>query len=1491
MSFSVAANNPVYKSVSGLLLNKAGTRIIAVPGGLTNVAFPNSVTSIGERAFSGCSGLTSVTIPDGVTSIGDYVFYNCGNLTKVTIPDSVISIDDSAFSGCGGIDCVTLPGNRLSSGALGTLSLKGWTLMSRDSDGEETYKSKTLGTGLYDSQYTSMSLTLVGPYVLSFGWKVSCGSHDELRWERSDWLSSRAAPGTSGSAWGGTSGTWQDGTINIPAGRYSITWSYSIGAYHVGDDFAYVRIKRPRVCGLAKIFPASYDRITSITLTGDSVPAYALEGCKALRKVEILSPVTSIGESAFANCSGLTSVIIPASVKKIDKEAFKGCTLLEQIVMPEWFDGNLPEDVFKGCPADLQKEYENYYGVTFDATGGSVENLARLVAEGGDVGTLPQAVRDGYTFNGWFTKMSGGDKVDATTKIWESTTYYAQWSGLTYAVTLDKQGGAGGTSNIEATCGRGMPSITVPTRAGYMFDGYWSGTNGGGMRYYNASGVSVRTWDKPSAATLYAKWLPIYVVTLDLQGGSGGMTSVTATYDSPMPSITVPRRTGYTFAGYWTEKNGEGTQYYTASGASVRNCDITAPSTLYAKWIEGEAFNSDMRYCVILLSPGPNASSYPVAYMAAPPMGGFNTDDYKTTKLVLKLIEPGVFKMGGSYDVTLTKPFYCGLFEVTQKQYELVMGSNPSSSTGDMRPVENVTWEMIRGDSSTYNWPNVTEVDPASFVGRLQARTGLNFDLPTEAQWEYACRAGTTSTYNNGGSTASDLKKLGRYSGNASDGKGGYSKGHTVVGSYEANGWGLYDMHGNVYEWCLDGYGNLAGGVTDPVGPASASKRVERGGGWNSSDTSRCSSTYRLGGYPSSAYNDCGFRLVQTGTESYHIVNFNVNGGSMAATNAIRLVAPDAPIGTLPTPMRSGYAFDGWWTEATGGTRITSSVRVTFDQTFYAHWTANSYRIVYDANGGSGTTGVTEATYGSDVSLAENGFARTGYRFVGWATKSGGAVAYAAGASDRNLTAEASGVVTLYAVWVPLYTMNFHRNDASVEKTETRDFGYGVETHLPSLKSLGWARRGLDFLGWATSRANADAGKVWKKDWAAVSSPVAAGQTLDVYAVWALKPGSYAIQFIRNDGAGTWRTVGFNYGEKTRIPSVANGLGWARRGYDFLGWALTTADANAGRVWKGDWAYVATPVKAGEVLTVYAVWVLKPGYYQIRFNKNDGTGRWRTLGFQCDTSTKLSTIAALGWERPGYTFVGWASSKANADAGKVWKTDGEWVKNVAVEGRTLSVYAVWDCNWPMEGGPSSVQLWEGGPYWATTNIGAENPEDYGYYFWWGDTVGYKRENDKWVATDGSSSSFSFSSSNIPTYKKSIATLKSEGWITADGVLAPEHDAAHVHWGGDWRMPTDAEISALINKCTTTWTTRNGVCGRLVTGKGAYADRRIFLPAAGYGNYSSLKGDSNGYYRSSTPDSGNPYDVWGLYFYSSYFGRYYFYRSNGLPVRPVRGFAE
>ena len=204
-----------------------------------------------------------------------------------------------------------------------------------------------------------------------------------------------------------------------------------------------------------------------------------------------------------------------------------------------------------------------------------------------------------------------------------------------------------------------------------------------------------------------------------------------------------------------------------------------------------------------------------------------------------------------------------------------------------------------------------------------------------------------------------------------------------------------------------------------------------------------------------------------------------------------------------------------------------------------------------------------------------------------------------------------------------------------------------------------------------------------------------------------------------------------------------------------------------------------------------------------------------------------------------------------------------------------------------------VQLWEGGPYWATTNIGAEKPEDYGYYFWWGDTVGYKRENDKWVASDGSNSNFSFTEGNAPTYNKSVATLQSEGWITADGALAPEHDAAQAHWGGDWRMPTMQEFYDLNNNCDWTWTTVNGVNGYIVRGRSEYASNSIFLPCADKGRGTSLNGvGSDGCYWSSVPDSDNYYFACYLFFYSG--GHYTNGRSSrycGQSVRPVQGFTK
>lgn len=292
-----------------------------------------------------------------------------------------------------------------------------------------------------------------------------------------------------------------------------------------------------------------------------------------------------------------------------------------------------------------------------------------------------------------------------------------------------------------------------------------------------------------------------------------------------------------------------------AEGVTIVSTNVSVTVSLVNA--DPAAVNENLYY-VIDLSGGPSATSYPVTTLSAPP-GGVWSEEYKTTKLVLRRIEAGSFKMRGSYDVTLTKPFYIGVFEVTQKQYALVTGETPSYYSGDARPVESVSWNMIRGDSGTYNWPNVKTVDGNSFMGLLRQKTGLVFDLPTEAQWEYACRAGTTSEYNNGGNSEADLRTLGRYCDNQNDGRGGYSE-HTTVGSYAPNAWGLYDMHGNVYEWCLDWDDSLSSG-SDPVGPASGSSRVMRGGYWILVADS-CTSSYRYRHNPSNDNYRNGFRLA-----------------------------------------------------------------------------------------------------------------------------------------------------------------------------------------------------------------------------------------------------------------------------------------------------------------------------------------------------------------------------------------------------------------------------------------------------------------------------------------------------------------------------------------------------------------------------------------------------------------------------------------------------
>lgn len=219
-----------------------------------------------------------------------------------------------------------------------------------------------------------------------------------------------------------------------------------------------------------------------------------------------------------------------------------------------------------------------------------------------------------------------------------------------------------------------------------------------------------------------------------------------------------------------------------------------------------------------------------------------------------KLIQPGSFLMGDNssgqsysdeqpaHQVTITRPFYCGVFPVTQAEYQAVTGQTPSHFQGPRRPVENVSWN-----------------DARTFCGMLNQRNesrplGMIYRLLSEAEWEYCCRVGTKTSWCC--ENAAQLGEYAWYSANAG------SQTHDV-GTKKANVWGLHDFHGNVWEWCLDWKGAYGGqAVKDPVNLVVASDGVNRGGSWNDHAAGGCRSAYRGSYFPGRCSYDLGFRLA-----------------------------------------------------------------------------------------------------------------------------------------------------------------------------------------------------------------------------------------------------------------------------------------------------------------------------------------------------------------------------------------------------------------------------------------------------------------------------------------------------------------------------------------------------------------------------------------------------------------------------------------------------
>ena len=495
---------------------------------LASVSFPASLRSIGQYSFYNCSALRTVAFSEGLQSIGYRAFDNCTSLGNFTLPSTLGTIDSCAFEDCTAITSVTMPDGVTDIGASAFSGCIG-------------LQTATIGNALYEIPSSC------------FG---GCSALEDVRiGESVDTIHSSAFSGCEKLA-----------SVSFPASLRSI------GQYSFYNCSALRTVAFSE--GLESIGYCAFEGCTSLgnfTLpsTLGSIDSNAFKGCTAIKSIAIPDGVTDIGASAFSGCTGLKTATLGNALYEIPSSCFGGCSALEDVRIGESVD-TIHSSAFSGC-----------------------EKLAAFVALGNGIAEDSSHVGS-YAFYGVPSTMIV--YVDEDALGWGET-----WQGFKVVrgsqpptgetetlvqVTLDRQRGSGGSSSVTATYGHSMPSITLPTRSGYTFGGYYTSTGGSGTQYYTASGASARIWDKTEATTLYAKWTAkTYTVMLDRQNGSGGSSSVTATYGMPMPAIALPTLSGYTFSGYYSSTNGTGTQYYTETGESARNWDLTYATTLYAKWI------------------------------------------------------------------------------------------------------------------------------------------------------------------------------------------------------------------------------------------------------------------------------------------------------------------------------------------------------------------------------------------------------------------------------------------------------------------------------------------------------------------------------------------------------------------------------------------------------------------------------------------------------------------------------------------------------------------------------------------------------------------------------------------------------------------------------------------------------------------------------------------------------------------------------------------
>ena len=819
----------------------------------------------------------------------------------------------------------------------------------------------------------------------------------------------------------------------------------------------------------------------------------------------------------------------------------------------------------------------NKYTVTFDKNGGSGANFTRTIAYGSTYTKVDKPARTGYDFIGWYTAKTGGNQVTEATKMTTASnhTVYARWSPKTFTVYFNSNGGSS-VSSKKVTYDGYYGSLTTPTRKNYTFLGWYTAKSGGTL--VTASTKVTIT----SSQTLYAQWEgDKYTVTFDKNGGDGDNYIRSIAYGNTYTKVDKPTRTGYDFIGWYTARTGGSQVTETTTMSTAED------HTVYAQWtakqytvtLNDNYYHSDIG--IIVKKTVTYDSTY--GELTAPTREYYKFDGWYTAATGGTKVTAST-KVTNAADHTLYAHW-------TANNYSVTYDKNGGNGDNFIRSI---------AYGSTYVKVDIPTRTGYSFAGWYTEKTGgsqvtettIMSTAANHTLYAHWTANKYTITYDKNGGNGDNFTRSIAYGSTYAKVDIPTRTGYTFSGWYTAKTGGsqvtdttimsnaenhtlyahwtpntckvTYDKNGgngrNITRSIA--YGSTYGKVDVPIrtGYDFLGWYTEKSGGKQVVETTIMTATEDHTLYAHWAPKIIEVTFVSV-VDDHMIIELVLD---------TKLVTYGNSYGKLFVPTRSGYIFQGWYTVPMGNdvskpVRITETSKVTnqADHTLYAYWTPDMYTVTYDLNGGEGENFARKISYNANYGKVDDP-KKTGYSFVGWYTeKTGGSQVTE---TTIMLTAESH---TLYAHWKASspcgVILDPQNGDANMTVSVIQGETYGDA--LPTVKKTGY-----NFKGWYTAKSGGT--KITS------ASIVPYSTVVQLYAQWSVK--TYTVKFDANGGTGGPTSMKKTYGKAATIPADEP----EKLGHDFIGWAVSLADAAALKVSYKPGDYFTRNAS----ITLYAVW-------------------------------------------------------------------------------------------------------------------------------------------------------------------------------------------------------------------------------------------------------------------------------------------------------------